>query len=264
MNDLTPIENQGQRVLTTEQLAELYGVKPQVIKQNFANNRDKFIEGIHYIKLEGLALKEFKNRVENFDLVGKNANTLYLWTKRGAARHSKMIGTDTAWDVFDSLEENYFNPKPKLLVPQSLPEALRLAADLAEQKDQEHSGRLIAEQQVQELKPKADYYDMILASKGLVTTTSIAKNYGVSAKRFNTILHNWGVQYKQSGSWYLYSKYQGHGYTHTVPVPYVHSDGQVDIQPSTKWTQKGHKFIYEFLKARGILPVIEREMEEAK
>lgn len=136
--------------------------------------------------------------------------------------------------------------------------------NLATQLKQERSGRLIAEQQVQELKPKADYYDMILASKGLVTTTSIAKNYGVSAKRFNAILHSWGVQYKQSGSWYLYSKYQGHGYTHTVPVPYVHSDGRVDIQPSTKWTQKGHKFIYEFLKARGILPVIEREMEEAR
>lgn len=132
--------------------------------------------------------------------------------------------------------------------------------NLATQLKQERSGRLIAEQQIQELKPKADYYDMILASKGLVTTTSIAKNYGVSAKRFNAILHSWGVQYKQSGSWYLYSKYQGHGYTHTVPVPYVHSDGKVDIQPSTKWTQKGHKFIYEFLKARGILPVIEREV----
>lgn len=265
MNDLTPIENQGQRVLTSDQLAELYGVSTNVIKNNFANNRDKFIGGVHYIKLEGNALKEFKSQVKNIDLpINKFASTLYLWTKRGAARHSKMIGTDTAWDVFDSLEENYFNPKPKLLVPQSLPEALRLAADLAEQKDQERSGRLIAEQQVQELKPKADYYDMILASKGLVTTTSIAKNYGMSARMFNSLLHSWTIQYKQSGSWYLYSQYQGHGYTHTVPVPYVHSDGRVDIQPSTKWTQKGHKFIYEFLKARGILPVIEQETEEAK
>jgi phage antirepressor YoqD-like protein len=136
--------------------------------------------------------------------------------------------------------------------------------NLATQLKEERSGRLIAEQQVKQLQPKADYYDMILASKGLVTTTSIAKNYGVSAKRFNTILHSWGIQYKQSGSWYLYSKYQGYGYTQTVPVPYVHSDGRVDIQPSTKWTQKGHKFIYEFLKAHGILPVIERETEEAK
>ena len=136
MNDLTPIENQGQRVLTTEQLAELYGVKPQVVKQNFANNRDKFIEGIHYIKLEGLALKEFKNRVENFDLVGKNANTLYLWTKRGAARHSKMIGTDTAWDVFDSLEENYFNPKTQINLQGLSPQtqfAIQAAQAMAEQ-----------------------------------------------------------------------------------------------------------------------------------
>lgn len=136
MNDLTPIENQGQRVLTTEQLAELYGVKPQVIKQNFANNRDKFIEDIHYIKLEGLALKEFKNRVENFDLVGKNANTLYLWTKRGAARHSKMIGTDTAWDVFDSLEENYFNPKTQINLQGLSPQtqfAIQAAQAMAEQ-----------------------------------------------------------------------------------------------------------------------------------
>ena len=266
MNELTPIENQGQRVLTTEQLAELYGVKPQVIQQNFVNHQDKFLEGVHYIKLEGPALKEFKSYFDNIEapVINKFSRVLYLWTKRGAARHSKMIGTDTAWDVFDSLEENYFNPKPKLLVPQSLPEALRLAADLAEQKDQERSGRLIAEQQVQELKPKADYYDMILASKGLVTTTSIAKNYGMSARMFNSLLHSWVIQYKQSGSWYLYSQYQGHGYTHTVPVPYVHSDGRVDIQPSTKWTQKGHKFIYEFLKARGILPVIERETEEAR
>ena len=133
--------------------------------------------------------------------------------------------------------------------------------NLATQLKQERSGRLVAEQQVQELKPKADYYDMILASKGLVTTTSIAMNYGMSARMFNSLLHSWVIQYKQSGSWYLYSQYQGHGYTHTVPVPYVHSDGRVDIQPSTKWTQKGHKFIYEFLKARGILPVIERETE---
>jgi phage antirepressor YoqD-like protein len=264
MNDLTPIENQGQRVLTTEQLAELYGTTPDRIADNFKKNRDKFIEGSHFFKLEGPALKDFKNKGLNSPLVGKNAKSLILYTKRGAARHSKMLGTDQAWDVFDSLEENYFNPQPKLLVPQSLPEALRLAADLAEQKDQERSGRLIAEQQVQEMKPKADYYDMILASKGLVTITSIAKNYGMSARMFNAILHSLGVQYKQSGSWYLYSEYQGYGYTHTVTVPYVHSDGRVDIQPSTKWTQKGHKFIYDFLKARGILPVIERETEEAK
>ncbi|QFR23195.1 ORF6N domain-containing protein [Schleiferilactobacillus harbinensis] len=136
MNNVTPIENQGQRVLTSDQLAELYGVSTDVIKKNFSNNRDKFVEGVHYIKLEGLALKEFKNRVNNVHLVGKNANTLYLWTKRGAARHSKMIGTDTAWDVFDSLEENYFNPKPQINLQGLSPQtqfAIQAAQAMAEQ-----------------------------------------------------------------------------------------------------------------------------------
>ena len=77
--------------------------------------------------LKGTQLKGFKNKVENFDLVGKNANQLYLWTKRGASRHAKMLGTDRAWDVYDELEENYFNPKTQQRLPQSPTEMLKLA-----------------------------------------------------------------------------------------------------------------------------------------
>lgn len=118
--ELTVIEHEGQRVLTTEQLAEAYGCTPRQIKQNFNNNKIRFIEGKHFFKVEGEALHEFKNEVENFDLVGKNANVLYLWTERGASRHSKMLGTDMAWEVYDQLEETYFNvrpqPKPPLIL----------------------------------------------------------------------------------------------------------------------------------------------------
>jgi len=104
----------NQRILTTEQLAEFYEASVQQIKQNFNNNKNKFVEGKHYYRLEGNELKDFKNRVENFDLVGKKANSLILYTKQGASRHSKMLGTDRAWDMFDELEENYFNPKTKI------------------------------------------------------------------------------------------------------------------------------------------------------
>ena len=107
MNELTRIEQEGQPVLTTEQLAQAYECDGRQIKQNFNNNADRFVEGQHYFKLEGEALRGFKNRVEDFDLVGKNANILYLWTRRGASRHSKMLGTDKAWEMFDALEENY-------------------------------------------------------------------------------------------------------------------------------------------------------------
>lgn len=131
--------------------------------------------------------------------------------------------------------------------------------NLATKLKEERTGRLIAEQRVNELQPKADYYDLILANKGLVTTTSIAKNYGMAASAFNQLLHKLGIQFNQSGSWYLYSKYQNHGYTHTVPVAFKHRDGRDDVKPNTKWTQKGHVFLYEVLKKNGVIPVIEKK-----
>lgn len=109
-----------------------------------------------------------------------------------------------------------------------------------------------------ELKPKADYYDEILNNPGLVTITQIAKDYGMSGKRMNEVLHDLGIQYKQSDQWLLYSKYHGMGYTHSKTVDIVRSDGRPDVKMNTKWSQKGRIFLYETLKENGILPVIEQ------
>ncbi|MES5863527.1 ORF6N domain-containing protein [Lacticaseibacillus paracasei] len=136
MNKPQPIEQDGQRVLTTEQLAELYGTTADRIKQNFQRNSQKFFEGTHYYLLEGNALKEFKNQVSNSALVADRTAHLYLWTRRGAARHSKMLGTDQAWDMFDSLEENYFNPQTRINTTGLSPQtqfAIQAAQALAEQ-----------------------------------------------------------------------------------------------------------------------------------
>ena len=111
MNELTVLEHNSIRVMTTEQLAKAYGCKAIHIQQNFKNNRERFVEGKHYFKLEGADLKAFKDSLENIEsVVGSRAPSLILWTKQGAARHSKMLGTERAWDVFDELEESYFNP----------------------------------------------------------------------------------------------------------------------------------------------------------
>ena len=109
-----------------------------------------------------------------------------------------------------------------------------------------------------ELKPKADYYDEILNNPGLVTITQIAKDYGMSGKRMNEVLHDLGIQYKQSDQWLLYSKYHGMGYTHSKTVDIVRSDGRPDVKMNTMWSQKGRIFLYETLKENGILPVIEQ------
>ncbi|GEU27908.1 antirepressor [Bacillus anthracis] len=147
MNTPRIIELNNQRLLTTEQLAEFYGASEKQIKQNFNNNKDRFIERKHFYKLEGQELKDFKNRVENFDLVGRNANSLILWTKQGAGRHSKMLGTNRAWDMFDELEENYFNKQPKL------PTSQRELAMLALSANEETNERVdVIEKEVADLK----------------------------------------------------------------------------------------------------------------
>lgn len=111
MNNLVPIEMNNQRILTTQQLAEVYETEVNNIKVNFKNHKNHFIEGVHYYFLQGEALKTFKNQVNDINLVDKHAAHLYLWTERGANRHCKILDTDKAWEQFDNLEETYFHVK---------------------------------------------------------------------------------------------------------------------------------------------------------
>lgn len=122
---------------------------------------------------------------------------------------------------------------------------------------EEQQERKQLEYENEELKPKASYYDLVLQSKSLITVTAIAKDYGMSAKGFNHILHKMGVQYKQGGVWHLYAKYQNKGYTQSST--YMISEDSTKL--TTKWTQKGRLFLYDKLKEYGAYPVIELEQQ---
>ena len=112
MNELTPVEYADQRVLTTAQFAEAYGCTTEQIKVNFHNNKNRFVEGKHFFKVDGEALGDLRGKNINLQ-ISPMTRVLYLWTERGASRHSKMLGTDMAWEVYDQLEETYFNVRPQ-------------------------------------------------------------------------------------------------------------------------------------------------------
>ena len=97
--------------LTFALAVEVHETDVDNVKKNFSRHKDNFAEGTHYFLLQGEELREFKDRVTNSPLVGKNANQLYLWTERGANRHCKILDTDKAWEQFDHLEETYFKVK---------------------------------------------------------------------------------------------------------------------------------------------------------
>lgn len=115
---------------------------------------------------------------------------------------------------------------------------------------------------IAELTPKATYYDLILQCKDLLSVTEIAKDYGMSATGFNKMLYEFGIQYKQSGVWFLYAKYQSEGYTQTKTQNYNRPDGTQGSRTHMYWTQKGRLFLYDFLKSKDVLPMIERTEEE--
>lgn len=142
MHNLYVVESRGQRVLTSAQIADCYDTTVDCIKQNFYANRNRFIEGKHYIALTGTELKAFKNEVripyqdekqeENevriphpaemkaryqFNSQFKYAKSLYLWTEKGALLHAKSLNTDKAWQVYDYLVDFYFRAKEEVQKP---------------------------------------------------------------------------------------------------------------------------------------------------
>ena len=120
-------------------------------------------------------------------------------------------------------------------------------------------GQVVEQQKViSELQPKANYVDTILQSKSLVLTTQIAKDYGMSARKFNRILNELKIQYKVGDQWVLYSKYQSNGYVHSRTINITRSNGMPDTKMQTEWTQKGRLFLYDELKKAGYVPLIEK------
>lgn len=141
------------------------------------------------------------------------------------------------------------NPDMAIAALQKLKEERRLRLKAQEEIAQKN-------QIIQELQPKASYYDLVLQNKSLVAISVIAKDYGMSAKKLNKILHELKIQFKQGNTWLLYQKYAGKGYTqsktHTIDADYS--------KMHTYWTQKGRLFLYDLLKnKKGILPLIEQQ-----
>ena len=111
IQNLVPVDFANQRVLLTAQVADVFNCPPKRINDNFTRSKEYFDDTVHYFKLTGLALRQFKSYAEKIGVaVAPSAMHLYLWTYQGCVRHCKMINTPEAWAMFDALEKHYFNP----------------------------------------------------------------------------------------------------------------------------------------------------------
>ena len=129
-------------------------------------------------------------------------------------------------------------------------EILHNRLQLAEQQLAQANERIaLQDTQLREQAPKVSGYDNYISSAGTFTTTQIAKEYGWGAETLNRKLKERGIQYKQNGQWLLTTKYDGRGYTRSIPRTYTRSDGTTGTQMQTVWTVRGREFIHSIFKA---------------
>lgn len=209
----------------------------------------------------GISKMETPSGTQNMTIINESGlYSLILSSKLPKAREFKHWVTGT---VLPSIRQNggYIAGQENMTDVEVLANAVLVAQRVVTSlKDRcQFLGGQVVEQQkvIEELQPKASYYDLVLQCKDLIPTTVIAKDYGMSAQKFNEMLYRFGVQFCQSGVWVLYSKYQGCGYMKTKTHNYVDRNQVLHSREHSYWTQRGRLFLYEFLKQREILPLME-------
>lgn len=234
MSKLSIIEYKNEKVLTTKQIAEAYGSDTRRISENYARNSDKYKLGKHYILLEGEEKREFCNHTQIAD-GQQNASKLYLWTEKGAWLHAKSLNTNRAWEAYEMLVDEYYRLKDQMHIPKTLPEALRLAADLAEQNQ-----KLLSDNAT--MKPKAEFFDAVAGSTDAIDIGSAVKvlNMGIGRNKLFEILREEKILMQNNQP---YQKYIDCGYFRTIEQKFYKPDGSISINIKTLVYQKGLNFI---------------------
>lgn len=244
--------------MTSLEIAEVTGRNHKDVMRSIREMEDAWAK-VNGRKFALVEYKDAKGEMRPCYSLNKT-ECLYIATKFNDDARAKLV---LRWEELETKERNQYQ------VPQSFAEALMLAAKQQEQIEEqqrqlEANSKEIVELNgaISEMDPKVTYVDMILASKETVTTTQIAQDYGQSAKAFNVLLRNFGVQHKVGGQWVLYAKHLPFGYVQSDTFPIVHKNGTNGTVMHTKWTQKGRLFLYEELKKHNIIPLIEQNKKK--
>ena len=254
-------------------VAEILGYKnPNEAIQDHVDNEDKFLRssmGSEMLKLFS-SVKDIQNkfgRQDNWFINESGVYALVFSSKLPKAKEFKRWVTSEvlpairkhgAYMTEQTVEKALTSPDFLIQLATNLKKEQK-ARQEAEAKNFKLEHEVVGlNEKISELKPKADYVDRILKSTSLVTTTQIAKDYGMGAPTFNKKLKELKVQHNVGGQWVLTYKYQGKGYASSETIEVEKKDGSTKTVMHTKWTQKGRLFLHDLLKKHNILPMIEK------
>lgn len=249
MKDLKIFNTDKEQTMTSLQVAEITGKQHAHIMRDIRNLLEQGVNASNF------GLVEYK------DSKGE-ARPCYELTKKGCLILASGYNALLREKIINRCIE--LETAVKLNVPQTYSQALLLAAKQAEQIEEQQrlliaQSAVITEQTeaISQMQPKVDYCDIILKSPSTVLVKQIAQDYGMTANKLNKTLADMKIQYKRGKQWILYGKYVSKGYVQSTTEPYNNSKNGYTYT-LTKWTQKGRIFLYNELKSRGILPLIEQ------
>lgn len=230
----------------------------RVVAENFEKRHDNVIRDIENLKISLLNFEEYFHKTTYINDRGREYPE-YLMTRDGFTllamgfTGSKAIQFKLQYiEAFNKMEEELKAlAAPSYMIADPIERAKAWIAEQEKVQQLELENK-IKDQQIAEYQPKVDYADTILQSKDTVSTTQIAKDYGMSARKLNQLLYVLNVQFNQSGQWLLYSKYQAKGYTQSSTIKV---NGRSVL--STRWTQKGRLFLHQLLLDNGIYANVE-------
>ena len=119
MSELIKINNQqlpikeynGQRVVTFKEIDAVHKRTPGTAHRNFKANRNRFIEGVDYYKLQ-------KDEIRPFGINSPNGGIII--TESGYLMLAKSFNDDLAWQVQRELVNSYFRSKTEQFEPEQL------------------------------------------------------------------------------------------------------------------------------------------------
>ena len=119
-------------------------------------------------------------------------------------------------------------------------------------------------EQLEEEKQDAQFLgELFTGSKDRWLTTEIANYYGMSAIKLNKLLFMLGIQDKIDGVWEVNADYEKDGVKLMIESTKHMYEGKkmIRVAKFNAWTKDGVKLIYETLKERDVLPIIEQTVE---
>lgn len=203
------------KTMSSREIAEYTAKRHPDVKRDIINMMHELVEDVSKF---ARIYKDSQNRDQTEYILDKD-HTLTLVAGYSAAVRRNII---RRWQELEAKEQ--------FTLPQTMAEALQLAADQAKQLELQA--------------PKVEYHDKVLAADNGITTTEIAGELGMSAIKLNRLLESMKIQRKIGTRWVLTAANLDQGYD----VECTHIDDGGKSRHSLKWTEKGRKFIHELVK----------------